>query len=302
MSSPEPVSWVLNLDAEDELARAGAHTPTDVMRTRIEGLLPRLDGLIRPGDRVLWPLGQRVERGGSGRAWCLTRWARSQLDAAGLEVPRAPSLEVLRRVNHRRFAHELGQALPVAGWARTLEDLLTLLRSDGLREVSVEGWWLLKRPFGYAGRGRRRLRLQALTDADRSWLEASFREGDGLQVEPLVSRELDAALHGWLAEDGVCTLGVPTIQHLDASGAWQATEVAPAGTLTPAELEALERAARQTASALHEAGYFGPFGLDAFRWRSPTGLLHFQPRSEVNARYSMGWARGMGDFRPPTGF
>jgi hypothetical protein len=168
--------------------------------------------------------------------------------------------------------------------------------------VSVEGWWLLKRPLGYAGRGRRKVRPAALADADRSWLEASFREGDGLQVEPLVSRELDAALHGWLAEDGVCTLGVPTIQHLDATGAWQATEVAPEGVLTALELDALTRTARETAASLHEAGYFGPFGLDAFRWRAPDGRLHFQPRSEVNARYSMGWATGMGDFRPPTGF
>jgi hypothetical protein len=302
VSSPEPVAWVLNLDAEDELARGGAHTPTDVMRTRIEGLRPRLDGLVRPGDRVLWPQRQPVERGGWGRAWCLTRWAHSQLDAAGLKVPRAPSLEVLRRVNHRRFAHELGQALPVAGWADTMDELRTLLAADELREVSVEGWWLIKRPLGYAGRGRRKVRPEALTEADHAWLEASFREGDGLQVEPLVSRELDAALHGWLAEDGACTFGVPTLQRLDATGAWQATEVALSGLLTTVELEALTRTATETAAALHQAGYFGPFGLDAFRWRAPDERLRFQPRSEVNARYSMGWATGMGAFRPPTGF
>ena len=50
------VAWVLNLDAEDELARGGAHTPTAEMTARISGLLPRLAGLVRPGDQVIWPL------------------------------------------------------------------------------------------------------------------------------------------------------------------------------------------------------------------------------------------------------
>lgn len=300
MSSPEPVAWVLNLDAEDELARSGAHTPADVMRARIEGLLPRLRGLVRDGDSIVWPGDGPVERGGWGRAWCPTRWARTRLEQAGLRAPRAPAIEVLRRVNHRRFAHELGQALPTAGWAATPEQLSTLLANDALEQVSVERCWLIKRPLGYAGRGRKVLRPGKRSDADQAWLDASLRE-DGVQVEPLVARELDCALHGWLAEDGQCTFGQPTLQQLDVTGAWQATQLAPPGALSTAELEVLERTARATAEALHAAGYFGPFGLDAFRWRAPDGRLHFQPRSEVNARYSMGWATGMGAFRSPPG-
>jgi hypothetical protein len=302
MPGPEPVAWVLNLDAEDELARGGAHTPTAVMTARIEALRPKLGGLIRPHDQVLWPGAQAVERGMFGRAWCLTRWARTQLERAGLQVPRAPGVEVLRRVNHRRFAHDLGQALPAAGWADTRAQLTALLeRKETLSAVSRAGCWLVKRPLGYAGRGRRTLRPGELTEADESWLDASLREGDGLQVEPLVDRELDCALHGWLSEDGECTFGQPTLQHLDATGAWHSSEVALAGVLTDAELDALTTAARRTAAALHAGGYFGPFGLDAFRWRAPDGQRHFQPRCEVNARYSMGWATGLGDWRAPAG-
>lgn len=302
MSNAEPVAWVLNLDAEDELARGGAHTPTDVMAARIEGLRPRLAGLIRPGDSVVWPGNEPVERGLWGRAWCLTRWARTQLEHAGLRVPRGPSVDVLRRVNHRHFAHALGQALPSAGWAANSEQLTSLLAAtDALRQVSIDGCWLIKRPLGYAGRGRKTLRPGELTEADQRWLDASLRDGDGLQVEPLVARELDCALHGWLAEDGQCTFGRATLQRLDATGAWQSSELALPGTLTEPELGALTREGQRTADALHAAGYFGPFGLDAFRWRAPDGQLHFQPRSEVNARYSMGWATGLGEFRPPSG-
>ena len=314
MSSAEPVAWVLNLDAEDELARGGAHTPTAVMTARIQSLIPRLSsaltptlspagererGLILRGDRVLWPGEGTVPPGMQGRAWCPTRWALTQMERAQLRLPRAPSVDVLRRVNHRRFAHDLGQALPVAGFATSANELTALL-SAPLERFSEERCWLIKRPLGYAGRGRRKLRAGELSTADQSWLEASLRTGDGLQVEPWVHRELDCALHGWLGEDGSCVFGQPTLQEVDATGAWQSTVVAPGGSIHPGELEQLSQEAHRTADALRAAGYFGPFGLDAFRWRSPDGDLHFQPRSEVNARYSMGWAVGMGGFRPAS--
>jgi len=47
------------------------------------------------------------------------------------------------------------------------------------------------------------------------------------------------------------------------------------------------------ASALKSAGYVGPFGLDAFRWRAVSGELHFHALSEINARFTLGWACGM---------
>ena len=313
MSSAEPVAWVLNLDAEDELARGGAHTPTAVMTARIEGLIPRLSsaltptlspageretGLVLPGDLILWP-GEGTPPGMLGRAWCPTRWALTQMERAGVRLPRAPSVEVLRRVNHRRFAHDLGQSLPAAGFAMNANELTALLGAP-IEPFSAERCWLIKRPLGYAGRGRKKLRAGEISAADQSWIEASLRTGDGLQVEPWVQRELDCALHGWLGEDGEVVFGQPTLQHLDPTGAWQSTVVAENGVISSGELEQLSHAAERTAEALRAAGYFGPFGLDSFRWRSPDGRLHFQPRSEVNARYSMGWAVGMGRFRPAS--
>ena len=290
-----PVAWVFNLDADDELARGRAHTPTAAMTARIEGLLPRLSALMLPGDQVLWPGNGVVEPGLAGRAWCPTRWALEQMERAGVRVPRSPGIEVLRLVNHRRFSHQLGQTLPGAGYAENAVELEALLRAAPA--ASVEKCRLVKRALGYAGRGRRKLRHGALLEADRSWLEASLRSGDGVQVEPWVARELDCALHGWVGEDGVVTLGVPTLQVIDSGGAWVSTSVGPA--LTAAETEELLDQARSSARALHGAGYFGPFGIDAFRWRDPAGASWFQPRCEINARYSMGWAIGMGAFGAP---
>jgi hypothetical protein len=52
------------------------------------------------------------------------------------------------------------------------------------------------------------------------------------------------------------------------------------------------------AEALIRAGYFGPFGIDGYRWKDEHGTLRFNPRTDINARYSMGWAVGMGSRRP----
>jgi hypothetical protein len=292
--SREPVAWVFNLDAEDELRRGGPHTPTRATRARVESLLPTLRLLMLPQDEVLWPGAEQTLHAHQGRAWCPTNWACEQLRRAGLGVPAAPPLKVLRQVNHRRFAHELGQALPGARFVQDERELCeALLDSRLLAAVSSERNWLVKLPLGYAGRGRRIIASAKLSPADRVWIDAAVRSGDGLQVEPLVARELDCGLHGWLEPDGALSLGEPTVQRVDASGRWLSTERASSTALDPAEREELEQSARATAQALTRVGYFGPFGLDAFRWRAPDGATHFQPRCELNARYSMGWAIGM---------
>ena len=292
--SRESVAWVFNLDAEDELARGGPHAPTNVMRARVQSLLSVLRALMLPGDEVLWPPGAPLQRARIGRAWCPTPWALEQMRRAGLEVPAAPDPAVLRRVNHRQFANDLGQALPGARFIRTEAALREVLGDETvLARVSSERSWLLKRPLGYAGRGRRKVGSGPWSAADRTWIDAALRTGDGVQVEPLVTRELDCALHAELSVDGALKLGEPTLSNIDEAGTWVSTERAEPGVLKKAERETLVHEAKVTAEALSAAGYFGPFGLDAFRWRAPDGSTHFQPRCEFNARYSMGWATGM---------
>ena len=137
-----------------------------------------------------------------------------------------------------------------------------------------------------------------LAPAEERWIEASLAAGEGLQAEPWVDRAGDFALHGHLSAGGTLALGEPTEQRCSAAGAWIESERAGEGALSASERDALFRAAEETASALLAAGYFGPFGIDAFRWRAPGGALRFCPRCEINARYSMGWAVGMGTRRP----
>jgi hypothetical protein len=279
-----PAAWVLNLDAEYELASPDAHTPSARMIDRMPELVRALAPLFGPGDIVLGE-GDTVDRSYEGRAWCPTPRAIARLTKAGATPVRAPPLEVLRRVNHRRFCAELGQSLPGARFVTTLAELAHVVRGD-----SPSGHWLVKRPFGFAGRGRRRIAAGDLDPAASAWLEASLRGGEGVQVEPWVERIADYGLHGFIAESGAVTLGAATRQLCDETGAWRSTAIAT--DLEEGEARAIDASAREAADALVAAGYFGPFGIDAYRWQT-AGESHFVARSEINARYSMGWATGM---------
>jgi hypothetical protein len=93
-------------------------------------------------------------------------------------------------------------------------------------------------------------------------------------------------------------MGEPTVQTVDDAGAWIETTFLARGVLTTPEESLLRDEGRRVARALFEAGYFGPFGIDGFRWEDRAGAARFNPRSEINARYSMGWAVGMGSRRP----
>jgi hypothetical protein len=292
-------AWILNFDAEDELDRGRGHTSSRAVLARFAALATRVGPLLAPGDVVvgLDPIAREALPPAAfvGRAWCPTPGARSVLAGVGAALPDAPELSVLRRVNHRRFCAELGQTLPGARYVDTLDDVVAIVNTPSQR-----GAWLLKRPFGFAGRGRRRVRGGDLDlePADRAWIEASIAAREGLQIEPFVDLELDVGLHGFVAASGALTLGAPTVQRTDATGAWLASALAAPGDLAASEERALFEAAETTAAALHEAGYFGPFGVDAFRWRDADTASRWNPRGEINARYSMGWAVGMGEKRP----
>jgi hypothetical protein len=61
--------------------------------------------------------------------------------------------------------------------------------------------------------------------------------------------------------------------------------------VSEAEGLALQSRAASTARSLAEARYFGPFGIDAYRYASDAGVA-FCEQSEINARFSMGFSTG----------
>lgn len=297
---PVAYAWLLNLGSELELGRQDARGPGWGPSRATARLAARwaaaLSGLVGPDDLVVPLRGGSPDCGGRpGRAFCPTPFALRRLAEARAVPPRGPAFEVLRRTSSRAFSAALGQTLPGAAYVRDRDALAVCLRG-------ASGSWVLKPAFSFAGRGQRRVDPSRLGAADETWLARALSAGDGLQVEPWVERLVDLGLHGYIEPGGALELGEITVQRCTPGGGWLSSARARPGDLLPGEGAALVAEARLVAGALLEAGYFGPFGVDAFRYRRPAdGQVQLRARSEINARYSMGWAIGMGPFAPPAG-
>lgn len=188
--------------------------------------------------------------------------------------PASPGLEVLRAANDRAFCADLGQTLPAAHYIRSREEL-----------PLGDGGWLLKRAFGFAGRGQRFVRAP-LDEQDENWLRASLARG-GVQVEPRVLVSIEVGTPGFVRGEEVL-VGQP-VQQICEGGVWRESRPNPLGVPT----DDLRQAAREVGEALVHLGYFGPFGVDAYAYqRRSLFEPGFNLRSEVNARYTMGWALG----------
>lgn len=288
-----PAVWVLNLDADFELAAPSdgrAFTPSRALSSYVAKSIPQARQLFAPGDVLLDDLEQDAGAGFLGRAWCPTPRARALLSAAGVEPEPAPPFSVLRAVNSRAFCAGLEQSLSGAHF-HTSGAALESLR-DQVGGASCGRGWLLKQEFGVAGRGQRRVHSGTLSEADERWARAALR-GGGLQVEPCVDIVQEFVVHGRVDRSGTSKIAVPCAQAC-TEGAWTETRRALPGELRQREFEALEEAASLVAQALAAAGYFGPYGIDGFRWRDADGAKHLQALSEINARYTMGWRVGMG--------
>lgn len=283
------VGWVCNLESDVELAEPAHFVPSRRLLQQTEAMADRL--LAMANDASPHVRHVRLAPGQEPticQAWCPTDRARELAGTAGYGLPPGPSMQVLRQANHRAFGAALGYLLDGAGFATTVEQVEQRLRSG-----SPAGGWLLKRPLGFSGRGRKRLVADA-TERDWRWIAASMEQyGSGLMVEPFVPIEQEFSLHSWLAADGSRLAGEPTVLVTDEHGAWNRSEAGAA--LSPPEREQLHAAHEKAACALHEIGYHGPFATDAFRYRGADGRLRLQPLSELNARYSMGFFVGMAD-------
>ena len=275
-------AWVLNLDADLELAHGHGYTPSASVARATAAFAEHLRRSLVGSDDVVVDAGtpEGAARGFIGRAFCPTPRAIALLVRAGAEPEPHPSFEVLRHVASRAFATSLGQTMPKAAFVTSAEDAREILRGD----PAPGNGWRVKRAYGMSGRFHRVVH-RAPRDEDVAFLASWIAEG-GVQIEPNVRIVREYALHGVIA-NGDVKLGALTEQHTDASGAWLETVLAPNA---PREIaEAIAKEAERAGRALSNEGYFGPFNVDAFEYDGG-----FRARSEVNARYSMGFAIGFG--------
>lgn len=296
----EPRAWVLNLDAEHELEGGARYAPTRHLAALVQRESRRLVGdLVRPGDVVLTeeavaagePAIARA-RGLVGLAWSPTPRALRLLARAGAVPVEAPDASVLRCVNARPFSVRLRAPHAGASFAKDVAgDLATVL--ELLRRPAPDGW-LVRRAFGAAGRGRRRLAVGIPGADELAWLVAGLRRGP-LTLEPWVHVTREYTRSGWVARDGAVRVAPPCGQVTTAQGAWTRTEPLTTDEVAADDDARLGAMAETVGRALAAAGYFGPFGIDAYRHRIPgrSGGDVLNVLSEINARFTMDWTVGM---------
>jgi hypothetical protein len=202
-----------------------------------------------------------------------------------------PAPEVAQRVNHRGFALSLaldrGWALPGAAVVRDVGDLERHLAA-GAASAGVDGAWVLKAPLSAAGRERMRYRDAAIGRGDRVRIERLLARFGELLLEPWVDRVHDFACAGLVHPGGVRMFAPHRLDN-DPRGVFRAAIIDDAGTPEEAQhRDAVQAAGQAAGEALAAAGYLGPFSVDAYLWRDPTGAIRLQPMSEINARLSFG--------------
>ena len=301
-----------NLLCEDELAGRRASPPRAVLET-VARMAPLLRAFAREGDLLWSPApGPDLESGplrdlppaGEVLAWCETpsalehRGGPRRPAAIDWDAPLhdlvwqlpTPSPAVAAAVHHRAFhlqvAGSIGCALPGARMVESLPELDRILRE-------APKAWVLKAPLSASGRSRYIERNgPALADPKaRRTVERLFENHGPFLFEPWMERTEDFGVSGLLGPDDLKIVGIHG-QRIDRKGQFAGIDLHP--DLSKQDRDRLLGTVEAAAAALREAGYVGPFGIDAWRYRREDGALVLNPLGEINARMTFGlvaWTR-----------
>jgi hypothetical protein len=314
-----------NLLSEDDLAgRWRASQPRAVLET-VARMAPLLRVFARDGDR-LWspapvdpasvpeipglprPLFESgplrdLPPAGEVLAWCETPEVMAHRGGAreGIAVlwdaplheilwqlP-APPPAVVTAVHHRAFclqvAKDLGCALPGARMVESPAELDRALRT-------APPAWVVKAPFSASGRSRfiERNGPEISEPKSRRTVERLFERHGPLLFEPWMDRTEDFGVSALLGTSKLRIVGVHR-QKVDRKGQFAGIDLV--SDIPKEDRDRLIETTEVVASALRRAGYVGPFGIDAWRYRRRDGGLALNPLGEINARMTFGlvaWA------------
>jgi hypothetical protein len=303
-----------NLLAEDDLAGRRRISPPRTVLETVGRMAVRLRVFAREGDR-LWspaPIGPGLDESGPLRdlppagevlAWCETPEAMAHRGGPRLpttiswdaplrdllwQLPTPPPAVVVA-VHHRAFclqiAEEIGCALPGARMVESLAQLDHVLRT-------APPAWIVKAPLSASGRSRyiERNGLSLTDSKTRRTLERLFELHGPLLFEPWMDRTEDFGVSVLLGPSDLRIVGIHG-QQVDRKGQFAGIDLHP--DLSDQDRHQLLETVETVAAALRRAGYVGPFGIDAWRYRREDGSIVLNPLGEINARMTFGlveWA------------
>lgn len=271
--------WVLNPDAERELAAVASYAVKAAFKSRISERRPLFAKLCQEEPFFFSHELEPAEVGVRALLWCPTSHGRRSALDAGLLVSASPTMQVLRMVHDKRFLSQALEEVALSGRAviGSEEEWRYYL-------AHAKGDTRVKRFFGYAGKGQRVWKQSGARDDER-WLADSLRQG-GFVAEPNWSEARQISMHGFVDRRGII-LGDPCALETDKFGAPISVR-----RLALPEVGAdggnFHEIAARTAEKLLEFGYFGPFGLDILCGPDGPRLI------DLNPRFTLGWSQGLG--------
>jgi hypothetical protein len=227
-----------------------------------------------------------------GPEWIATPWGWTttmlELSKKSRWAFNAPSIDVVKRVNSRRYASELESTTMLQPepslLAGSMDDVTSFLNQ------SAPSPWLIKGEFGMSGRERIRVKGSLLNASQLGWLKREFSAGRAVVIEPMLDRLDEVSVHYDVEPDGVAhRVGIVALTS-DARGQF-AQAVVGTGEDQQTRYAEWETVLSHTDHAAQEAsriGYVGPLGIDAMRYRTHDGEMGFRPLQDINARWTMG--------------
>lgn len=298
-----------NFDFEYELAIGDSWNPTQKLRQLNARFAPVLGALCEPQDLIVLPdcstirdrtlggltirfVSETAVRNSAdfrGRDWELIPWGVTSslrnLAKSRDWIWNHPAPEVVKKWNDRLTSVEREQkALPFHAapqFIQSIEQLRSLLqdRSDVKR-------WLIKARFGMSGRERLVGDDRELSDTQLGWLEKRLAQQQTLIWEPWLDIVEEVGLQYDISAAGSVRFltALPLLN--SPTGEYWGSGL----KVSPDEQPHWKQAVSFCESLAMEAGrlgYFGPFSIDAIRFRDQ-GRIHIRPAMDVNARWTMG--------------
>ncbi len=255
-------------------------------------------GWLGSGDVVLGgtaPPASEERRPTSVVAWCPTPRALAIASEAGLELL-GPPAEVLIKANARETFAGV-DPLPGTAVCGSKRELRAALEGPPLARSGAgpgrSPAWVLRRSLGCAGSGR--LLTERWDVRTEAWADGALADGP-IEVQPAVDIVDEYSVHGQVHPAGAVSCAAPL--QWRRGPAWPAGGGAP--DLSAAGLQRLLSCGEEVGRALAQLGYFGPFGVDGFRWSGPDGDLRLQVGTDVNARLTLHFGRGAPGLLPSS--
>lgn len=305
---------VPNLTFEDDLAERRAKVSVHAQRA-LKELAPLMGHVANNSDLVVVPEVPRSEDlpdslrhvrfctledlhvAGAADATSILPWGWTQplrSMATGLEfdLTHVPSASSVYEVNSRRFNARHDVLLAVDDGMFGLLCDSTDAWADGVRVLQDKGYnrWVTKPQISRAGRNRLLGSGCDLNDQQRGWLNKQLLQSGGVYLEPWVQVIDECGLQFEIAgpENGSQADFVGIAQLInDDVGRYHGSLIAADGRLEESWQAAISHGL-MVCRAAQTAGYWGPLGIDAFRFALPSGEIAMRVSNDLNGRFTMG--------------